>query len=166
MAELGLTTPTSRRAVTLGGGVVATGGIFSSVGPLTSAARGGGRVDGHEHHDDRKHQQGALPVDQIQQIVQAEATVTKCVLSIDIERKGIGDVSGPLGVTFTPAFELDGTLTFQPLGHKVAFFNGDIALKPEETQGHDRRHRRQRAQLPSLALHRDDAECVVYSLPR
>jgi hypothetical protein len=37
-------------------------------------------------------------------------------------------------VTFTPAFEIDGTLTFQPLGHRSAFFNGDIALRPEETQ--------------------------------
>jgi hypothetical protein len=58
--------------------------------------------------------------------------VTNGVLSIDIERQDIGDVSGPLGVTFTPAFEIDGTLTFQPLGYRRAFFNGDIALKPEE----------------------------------
>jgi Domain of Unknown Function (DUF1259) len=55
------------------------------------------------------------------------------VLSIDIERQDIGDVAGPIGVTFTPAFEVDGTLTFQPLGHGKAFFNGDLALKPEET---------------------------------
>jgi hypothetical protein len=89
----------------------------------------------HEHHhDDHRDQDGALPADQIQEIVQAEGTVTKSVLSIDVERKDIGDVSGPLGVTFTPAFEIDGTLTFQPLGHRSAFFNGDIALRPEETQ--------------------------------
>jgi hypothetical protein len=37
-----------------------------------------------------------------------------------------------LGVTFTPAFEINGTLTFQPLGDHHAFFNGDLALKPEE----------------------------------
>ncbi len=74
-----------------------------------------------------------LPADQIQQIVQAQGTVTKGVLSIDIQRQDIGDVAGPLGVTFTPAFQLDGTLTFQPLGNGNAFFNGDLALKPEET---------------------------------
>ncbi len=45
----------------------------------------------------------------------------------------IGDSQGPLGVTFTPSFEIDRTLTFQPLGHRLAFFNGDLALKPEET---------------------------------
>jgi hypothetical protein len=88
-----------------------------------------------KHHGDHKPEQGGLPADQIQQIVQAEGTVTHGVLSIDIEREDIGDVSGPLGVTFTPAFEIDGTLTFQPLGHRDAFFNGDIALKPEEAQG-------------------------------
>jgi hypothetical protein len=36
-------------------------------------------------------------------------------------------------VTFTPAFEVDGTLTFQPLSGGRAFFNGDIALKESET---------------------------------
>jgi hypothetical protein len=133
MAELNLTTPISRRRVlTLGGGIAATGGVFSSVGPFTSAALGHGRDDDHDAH---RHQHGALPADEIQQIVQAEGTVTKGVLSIDIERQDIGDVSGPLGVTFTPAFEVDGTLTFQPLDHGHAFFNGDLALKPEETQG-------------------------------
>jgi Domain of Unknown Function (DUF1259) len=112
-----------RRALVLGGGV-AVGSALSAATPLTAAATG---------HDDRhRGQQGDLPADQIQQIVQAEGTVTNGVLSIDIERQDIGDVSGPLGVTFTPAFEIDGTLTFQPLGRGQAFFNGDIALKPEE----------------------------------
>jgi hypothetical protein len=133
MAELNLTTPISRRrALTLGGGIAATGGVLAGVGPFASAALGHGGDDDHDHH---RHQRGDLPADEIQQIVQAEGTVTKGVLSIDIERQDIGDVSGPLGVTFTPAFEVDGTLTFQPLGHGDAFFNGDIALKPEEAQG-------------------------------
>ncbi|SDS92257.1 DUF1259 domain-containing protein [Actinopolymorpha singaporensis] len=47
----------------------------------------------------------------------------------------IGDVEGPEGVTFTPAFQIDGTLTFMPLRHGRAFFNGDIALKVEEVKG-------------------------------
>jgi hypothetical protein len=134
MAELNLTTPISRRrALTLGGGM-ATGGVLSGLGPFTGAALGHSR-DESRHHDDGRHQHGELPADQIQQIIQAEGTVTKGVLSIDLQRQDIGDVSGPLGVMFTPAFEIDGTLTFQPLGHGDAFFNGDLALKPEETQG-------------------------------
>jgi hypothetical protein len=136
MSELNFTTRISRRrALTLGGGIAA-GSIVSSVGPFTgpALAHGGDDEGDHGNHHHGRHQDGALPADHIQQIVQAQGTVSKGVLSIDIERQDIGDVSGPLGVTFTPAFEIDGTLTFQPLGHRDAFFNGDIALKPEETQ--------------------------------
>jgi Domain of Unknown Function (DUF1259) len=129
----------TRRSAVAGhwlGGGIATGGIVSSAGPFAAAAVAHGRrhhVDqGNVHHD--RHKDGSLPADQIQQIVEAEGTVTKGVLSIDIERNDIGDVSGPLGVTLTPAFEIDGTLTF-PLGRRSAFFNGDIAIKPEEAQG-------------------------------
>lgn len=132
MSEFGPTIRISRRrALMLGAGVTA-GTIVSSAGPASAHA-----PHGHEHHGQHGHdreQRGTLPADQIQQIVQAEGTVTHGVLSIDLERKDIGDVKGPLGVTFTPAFEIDGTLTFQPLGHDTALFNGDIPVKPEETQ--------------------------------
>jgi Domain of Unknown Function (DUF1259) len=123
--QFDLSMPISRRrALALGGGAAA-GGVLSAATPLTAAAVA------HDHH--HRGPRGVLPADQIQQIVQAQGTVTNGVLSIDIERQDIGDVAGPLGVTFTPAFEVDGTLTFQPLGHGKAFFNGDLALKPEET---------------------------------
>jgi hypothetical protein len=125
MSQSDLSAPISRRRALALGGVAAAGGALSASTPLTAAAAAHGRS--------HSGQRGSLPAKQIQQIVQAEGTVTKGVLSIDIERKDIGDVSGPLGVTFTPAFEIDGTLTFQPLGSGNAFFNGDIALKPEET---------------------------------
>ncbi len=122
---------TRRRALALGGGAAA-GGLVSGALPLTGVAAAHDRGNGDHKHGELLHQHGKLPADQIQQIVQAEGTVTKGVLGIDIERKDIGDVSGPLGVTFTPAFEIDGTLTFEPLGSNWAFFNGDLALKPEE----------------------------------
>lgn len=119
-----LNAPVSRRrALALGGGVA--GGLLAA-SPATglAAARGGGRSQS---------QHGTLPAERIQEIVQAQGTVTKGVLSIDIARDDIGDVKGPLGVTFTPAFEIDGTLTFQPLGDHRAFFNGDLPLKAQET---------------------------------
>jgi hypothetical protein len=122
-----LSVPVSRRRVLALGGGAATGAVLSAATPLTAAAVA------HDHHRHHRGQRGTLPADQIQQIVQAQGTVTNGVLSIDIERQDIGDVAGPLGVTFTPAFEVDGTLTFQPLGYGKAFFNGDLALKPEET---------------------------------
>ncbi len=111
-----------RRALAVGGGVA--GGLLASAAPFTGAVAAG------ERHESKP---GALPADQIQRIVRAEGTVTSGVLSIDLSRDDIGDVRGPLGVTFTPAFEVDGTLTFQPLKGGRAFFNGDIALMAEET---------------------------------
>ncbi len=111
-----------RRALAVGGGVA---GVFlAGTAPFTGADAA---VERHES------KVGGLPADRIQKIVQAEGTVTDGVLSIDLSRDDIGDVQGPLGVTFTPAFEVDGTLTFQPLKGGRAFFNGDLALKAEET---------------------------------
>jgi hypothetical protein len=80
------------------------------------------------------HGGGHLPVDHIQSIVGVEGTVSNGVLDMSIDREDIGDVHGPLGVTFTPSFEIHGDYYFQPDGRHGAFFNGDIALKPEETQ--------------------------------
>ncbi len=109
-----------RAAIGLGGGLVA-GGLLAGVGSARAAPRGRPR----EQH-------GQLPVDQIQEVLQARGTVSSGVLSVDISRDDIGEVRGPLGVTFTPAFQIDGTLTFQPLGDGQAFFNGDLPLKPQE----------------------------------
>jgi hypothetical protein len=128
MSSFDVNSPISRRRVLALGGGAAGGGLIAGAGPLAGSALGHKRA----HHKHVRHQHGKLPADKIQAIVQAQGTVTKGVLSIDIERKDIGDVSGPRGVTLTPAFEIDGTLTFQPLGHGRAFFNGDIPLKAEE----------------------------------
>jgi hypothetical protein len=78
------------------------------------------------------HRRGRLPVTAIEQILEAQGSVSSGVLSVSIERSDIGDVQGPMGVTFPPAFEINGDLTFQPLGGDLAFFNGDLALKPGE----------------------------------
>jgi hypothetical protein len=114
---------TRRRVLALGGGVA--GAAVAAASPLAGVAAAARRRPTATH--------GTLPADRIQAIVQAEGTVTDGVLSIDIEREDIGDVKGPAGVTFTPAFEVDGTLTFQPLGRHRAFFNGDLGLKAQET---------------------------------
>jgi hypothetical protein len=111
-----------RRALAAGGGVA--GALLTAGTPLAGAVA----AVGH-----RQFKGGALPTDQIQKILQAEGTVTSGVLSIDISRDDIGTAKGPLGVTFTSAFEIDGTLTFQPLKDGRAFFNGDLPLTAEET---------------------------------
>lgn len=115
-----------RRALALGGGLAA-GGVLSAAFPVAADAGVSGRGAGGALE-----QHGRLPVAKMEQILQAQGTVSKGVLGIDISRDDIGDVAGPLGVTFTPAFEIAGTLTFQPLGDDYAFFNGDLALKPQE----------------------------------
>ena len=79
-----------------------------------------------------RHRRGSLPVDAIKQILGARGSVSAGVLSVSLDRTDIGPVKGPLGVTFPPAFEISGDLTFQPLGADVTFFNGGLALKPRE----------------------------------
>lgn len=73
-----------------------------------------------------------LPVDRIEDIVGAEGHVSNCVLDISINRNDIGNVRGPLNVTLTPAFELNGDLFFQPLDNGKALLNGDLALLEDE----------------------------------
>jgi hypothetical protein len=113
----------SRRRALARGGALA-GGLLAGSGGLAGVAGATPR-----------HRRGKLPAKKIQEIVQAEGTVTDGVLSIDIARDDIGDVAGPLGVTLTPAFEIDGALTFQPLAGGHAFFNGDLPVKETEIDG-------------------------------
>ncbi len=119
-----------RRALALGGGVAATSFVAAAIPrPAMAATAAAGRTKG------LLTQKGKLPARQIQDIVGAEGTVSHGILGIEIARTDIGNVAGPLGVTFTPSFEINGTLTFQPLGHGLAFFNGDLPLLASETNG-------------------------------
>ncbi len=73
----------------------------------------------------------SLPVKQMENILQASGTVTNGVLSVEYERTDINGVK--IGSTpIDPQFEINGTLTFQPIGNGQAFLNGDLALKPSE----------------------------------
>jgi hypothetical protein len=121
---------TRRRALALGGS--AAGAML--LGPLGSAQAHRRGHDGGDHD----HGQGgggpttSLPVDQMQAILKAQGTVTSDgVLSIELDRTDIGTVY--IGsVPIKPSFEVNGNLTFQPLSDNMAFFNGDLALKPSE----------------------------------
>jgi hypothetical protein len=117
----GLDSLTRRRALTLGGASLA--GL---------AAPGAASARSATAHAALYHRRGSLPVGAIQDIIGAEGSVSGGVLGIAIERMDIGSVKGPMGVTFPPSFELNGDLTFQPLGTDLAFFNGDLALKAAE----------------------------------
>jgi hypothetical protein len=126
MMRLDVHQPISRRRALSVGSSVTVGGLLAGAPLVDVAVARSSRV---------LRQSGKLPAEEIEKIVQAEGTVTDGVLSIDLSRDDIGEVKGPLGVTFDGSFQIDGTLTFQPLGNRLAFFNGDLALKPSETQG-------------------------------
>jgi hypothetical protein len=111
-----------------GGGLAAAAATGLAAPPAAEAKTGGNR-----HCRRPIEPSGHLPVTRMQQILQAEGTVSNGVLVIDISRDDIGDVRGPLGVTFTPAFEIDGALTFEPLGNGRAFINGDLPQLPHAT---------------------------------
>jgi hypothetical protein len=112
---------TRRRALTLGGASLAGLAVPRGASARVPAA-----------HAALHHRRGSLPVGVIQDIVGAEGSVSAGVLDITIDRKDVGPVKGPMGVTFPPSFEVNGDLTFQPLGGDLAFFNGDLALKASE----------------------------------
>jgi hypothetical protein len=76
----------------------------------------------------------SLPEQQIEQIINAKGEVENGVLDIELARHDIGSVAGPEGVTFTPAFEINGDIFFQPVSHGQVFLNGDLALPESEVQ--------------------------------
>jgi hypothetical protein len=115
-----------RRALALGGGLA--GGIVTAGLPFAPSAMGAPVRAPH-----RGHGGGSLPVKDIEDILGIDGTVSNGVLEISVARKDIGEVPGPLGVVFTPAFEVHGDLYFQPVGGHRALLNGDLALLPEET---------------------------------
>ncbi|MGI8760394.1 MAG: DUF1259 domain-containing protein [Jatrophihabitantaceae bacterium] len=73
----------------------------------------------------------ALPVKEIEEILQADGSVTNGVLGVGIDRSDIGPVT-LRGVRIEPSFEVNGDLTFQPMTGGSAFFNGDLPLKNDE----------------------------------
>jgi hypothetical protein len=115
-----------RRALGLGGGVAAgvlAAGSTLGVGISPVAAAGSSTTPGADEHH--------LPAEEMQEILQAEGSVSNGVLSVGIDRTDFGPVH-LRGVRIEPSFELSGDLTFQPLSHSAAFFNGDLPLKENE----------------------------------
>lgn len=125
MLEQGHDLRLSRRGlITLGGGAAAAGLLAGAPRAGAATARAAGV----------RHQKGKIPQKLIEGIVGAEGSVTNGVLMIGVDRDDIGPVKGPDGVVFEGAFEIDGMLTFQPLGNDLAFFNGCLALHEREVE--------------------------------
>jgi hypothetical protein len=109
---------TRRSALALGGGAAAA----ALLGRSPAIAFGKGHVL-------KKH--GKLPVAKMQQILQTEGDVSGGVLSVDMDRDDL-DVTGPQGVKFKPAFQLNAEFFFQPLGSDLALVNGDFPVLANE----------------------------------
>jgi hypothetical protein len=75
----------------------------------------------------------AIPTARIEQILQTKGSMSNGVLEMSLARTDIGKVAGPLGASFTPAFQIHGDLHFQLLGHGQVLLNGDLALREDET---------------------------------
>lgn len=130
MTNFDFDTPVSRRqALGVGGGLVAG---LASAGPLAAASAAAGKKKPREVAAGKTHTaKGKLPVKKMEEILEAEGGVSDGVLKVAVDRDDIGTVK-LRGVPITPAFMINGSLNFQPLGSNLAFFNGDLALKASE----------------------------------
>lgn len=111
------------RRLLAGGGAVLLGAAT-----LTSSALAG-HAPARSHHASAT--ASGLPVDQIQEAVQAKGSVIDGVLNIGIDRTDINNVRVH-GIPIKPAFEINGDLTFQSDGHGRVIFNGDIPVRGSE----------------------------------
>jgi hypothetical protein len=76
--------------------------------------------------------QSQLPVTEMEQILRTSGTLSNGVLSITQDRNDLDRVTGPGGIPFKPAFEIQNNFYFQPLQSGRAIFNGEISLLPKE----------------------------------
>jgi hypothetical protein len=74
-----------------------------------------------------------LPVADMTKVLQADGTVSGGVLEVDIDRSDL-TVVGPDDVRFEDGFQLQHEFYFQSLGGGTAMMNGDMSLRPSETQ--------------------------------
>lgn len=123
MLEAGLPL-TRRRALKLGAGV--TAGL---IGACTIGNRAAWGSDNDGNPEGTAPGDGAR--DHIQNILNAEGSVSDGVFTVEIDRN---DLTGVMwhGVPITPSFQLNGSFVFQSLGGTSILMNADFCLKPEE----------------------------------
>jgi len=121
-----------RRALQLGGTVVAgitamdltraasaqTETSASDKAPLASARASVGSVD-------------KLPVKQIEQILRTEGQLTEGVLALSLDRNDL-QVTGPGGIPFKPAWQVNHEFAFQSIGRNTALMIGELSLLSQE----------------------------------
>jgi hypothetical protein len=125
----------ARRHTLLAGGTLFAGTVLGSAAQAQETMQGGSSAGSNANSSSNSNNSNpnSLPVRQIEQILRADGKVTNGVLSIDMDRDDLGNVTGPGGVPFKPSFEIDHKLFFQMIGANRAIFNGELALLARET---------------------------------
>jgi hypothetical protein len=114
---------TRRRALALGAGIAGSLLASTTMTAKMASAQTAESVSSSSIPEDI--------VDQIEQIIQAQGMVSNGVLSIEIDRDDITNVTLH-GVPIKPAFEINGAIFFQSIGGGRVVMNGDMALRPSE----------------------------------
>ena len=109
-----------KHALALGGGLAGSLIAGASLG-TAQAAQGGTTIS--------PFWQGTI--NEIERIIEAQGMVSDGVLSIEIDRDDITNVT-LRGVPIKPAFQINGALNFQDLGSGRVVMNSDMALKASE----------------------------------
>ncbi len=112
----------SRRRLLAWGGGVAGGWMARTAAGAQSGANRVGKADARIP---------ASGLAKVESILQAQGKMTHGLLSIEIERSDITNVTLH-GVPIKPAFQINGDIFFQPLGNGRAVMNADLAFKPDE----------------------------------
>lgn len=110
-----------RRALAIGGGAAAS---LAALGSLVPGSPASAAAVPQLH-------MGSPLVGEIERIIGAQGTVTENVLSIEIDRDDITNVTIH-GVPISPSFQVNGSLYFQELGNNRVAMNSDMALKGSE----------------------------------
>jgi hypothetical protein len=88
----------------------------------------------NDHHHDHDGDDASLPVKRIEDVMQADGTVSNGVLDIEENRTDLSVSGGSPRVHFVDGFQIQNEFFFQSLDHGQAIMNGDLALKPSELQ--------------------------------
>jgi hypothetical protein len=127
--------PISRRKALALGGTLAGGLVAASVPAAAILRSGGSQSILASSKVAASSSTTSLPVNEIEEIIGAEGTVSNGVLSIQVDRDDL-HVVGTLGDTkipFKPSWEINHEFYFQSLGDGTAIFNGDICVLDDES---------------------------------
>ena len=113
-----------RRALMLGGSIAA--GFATNLFPQVASATGDA-PEGPTVHPGEK-----LPVKEIEEILRTDGKVTNGILAISLDRKDL-HVTGPGGIPFKPAWQVNHEFAFQSLGDDKAIVTGELSLLSKET---------------------------------